>query len=259
MVRFGRIRESSRTGANSEFAPEREQEGLKVGRTKPMFPLGSRLMVEKASKSQSELDTPRARDLARAIAQAGATQDLAKYRTQITTPTDALQKISAGLSLGNELTKTHQTAADIAKALSHYKVLSDLTKNMALPLKVNLDLPDMARPIQASLPRLLPEPGGLRPREESAKVVHDPKTEPGTNVATANIAGVEITSPEDLGLLVRRAREKRNLSQQRFADLAGVGRRFVSELENGKATLELGKVLKVMRAAGVSIFVRNSR
>jgi y4mF family transcriptional regulator len=213
-------------------------------------------MVEKASKSRSELNTPGAGDLARAIAQAGATQDLAKYIAQINTPTDAL---SAGLSLSNELTRTNHTAADIAKALSHYNVPSDPTKNIALPLKVNLDLPDMSRTIQASLPRLLPEPGGLRLREESAKVVHDPKTEPGTNVSTVDIAGVEITSPEDLGLLIRRAREKRNLSQQRFADLAGVGRRFVSELENGKATLELGKVLKVMRAAGVSIFVRNRR
>lgn len=216
-------------------------------------------MVQKTSRTQTELKTPGAGDLARAIAQAGATQDLAKYIAQINTPTDAPQKISAGLPHSNVLTKTHQTAADIAKALSHYNVVSDLTKNIALPLKVDLDLPDMSRTIQASLPRLLPEPGDLRPRDESAKVVHDPKTEPGTNVSTADIGGVEITSPEDLGLLIRRAREKRNLSQQRFADLAGVGRRFVSELENGKATLELGKVLKVMRAAGVSIFVRNPR
>ncbi|MER8760326.1 helix-turn-helix transcriptional regulator [Mesorhizobium sp. M0312] len=215
-------------------------------------------MVEKASKSQSELNTPGAGDLARALAQAGAVQDLAKYIAQINAPTDALKKISAGLSLGNEITKSHQAATDIAKALSHYNVLSDLTKNIALPLpRVNLNLPDMSRTIQASLPRLLPEPGSLGPREGSAKIVNDPKTEP--NVSTADLAGVEVTSPEDLGLLIRRAREKRNLSQQRFADLAGVGRRFVSELENGKATLELGKVLKVTRAAGISIFVRNPR
>jgi HTH-type transcriptional regulator/antitoxin HipB len=61
-------------------------------------------------------------------------------------------------------------------------------------------------------------------------------------------------SSSDLGNLVRKAREDRKLSQQSFADLAGVGRRFVSELENGKATLELGKVLKVAHAAGISLF-----
>lgn len=65
-----------------------------------------------------------------------------------------------------------------------------------------------------------------------------------------------IMSSSDLGNLVRKAREDRKLSQQSFADLAGVGRRFVSELENGKATLELGKVLKVALAAGISLFAK---
>ena len=80
--------------------------------------------------------------------------------------------------------------------------------------------------------------------------------------ATTQISakGVEdepiIASPADLGRLVRKVREGRRLSQQEFADLAGVGRRFLSELENGKPTLELGKVLKVVNAAGISLFAR---
>ncbi|MER9306236.1 helix-turn-helix transcriptional regulator [Mesorhizobium sp. M0293] len=65
-----------------------------------------------------------------------------------------------------------------------------------------------------------------------------------------------IASPPDLGRLVRAAREQRRFSQQEFADLAGVGRRFLSELENGKPTLELGKVLKVTNAAGIVLFAR---
>ncbi|KJF71463.1 MULTISPECIES: type II toxin-antitoxin system Y4mF family antitoxin [unclassified Rhizobium] len=60
----------------------------------------------------------------------------------------------------------------------------------------------------------------------------------------------------DLGRMVRRLRESRKLSQQEFADLAGVGRRFLSELENGKPTLEFEKVLQVARAAGISLFAR---
>lgn len=70
---------------------------------------------------------------------------------------------------------------------------------------------------------------------------------------------IEIASPADLGRLVRKAREASNLSQQSFADLAGVGRRFVSEIENGKPTLELGKVLKVAAAAGISLFAQERR
>lgn len=39
-----------------------------------------------------------------------------------------------------------------------------------------------------------------------------------------------IASPSDIGQLIRGARKRKGLSQQQFADLAGVGRRFVSEL-----------------------------
>lgn len=65
-----------------------------------------------------------------------------------------------------------------------------------------------------------------------------------------------ITSAKDIGLLVRMEREKRKLSQQSFADLAGVGRRFISELENGKASLEFDKVIKVVAAAGIHLIAR---
>ena len=62
-----------------------------------------------------------------------------------------------------------------------------------------------------------------------------------------------IKSPEALGRMVRQAREGMGLTQAAFADAAGVGRRFVSELENGKATLELGKVMAVCAAAGLDL------
>lgn len=65
-----------------------------------------------------------------------------------------------------------------------------------------------------------------------------------------------VTSPADLGALVRAARKAAGLDQQALADLAGVGRRFVSELENGKATLEFGKVLTVAAALGIDLLAR---
>ena len=57
----------------------------------------------------------------------------------------------------------------------------------------------------------------------------------------------------DLGVLVRQARETLGQSQAVFASSAGVGRRFLSELEAGKPTLEIGKVLAVCQAAGVVV------
>jgi y4mF family transcriptional regulator len=72
-------------------------------------------------------------------------------------------------------------------------------------------------------------------------------------------SAVPIASAHDLGQLVREARERRKLSQQAFADLAGVGRRFISELENGKATLEFDKVLQVASACGIDVQARPRR
>ncbi len=65
-----------------------------------------------------------------------------------------------------------------------------------------------------------------------------------------------IASPSDIGKLIRMARKAKGLSQQQFADLAGVGRRFVSECEKGKPRLEFGKVLQVAAAAGIDILAK---
>ena len=65
-----------------------------------------------------------------------------------------------------------------------------------------------------------------------------------------------VTSVVELGKLVREARKGSGMSQQRFADLAGVGRRFLSELESGKPSLEIGRVLAVCKAAGIDLFAR---
>jgi HTH-type transcriptional regulator/antitoxin HipB len=69
--------------------------------------------------------------------------------------------------------------------------------------------------------------------------------------------GSVISSTADLGQLVRTARERMGLNQQQFSDLAGVGRRFLSELENGKSTAEFGLVLRVCKAAGIDVVAKS--
>ncbi|MGL4489477.1 MAG: helix-turn-helix transcriptional regulator [Rhizobiaceae bacterium] len=76
-----------------------------------------------------------------------------------------------------------------------------------------------------------------------------------TTVRAPTIEGKRIHSISDIGMAVRNARKARNLTQQDFADLAGVGRRFLSELESGKPTLEIGKVLTVAKAAGIQLML----
>lgn len=73
-----------------------------------------------------------------------------------------------------------------------------------------------------------------------------------SSIALTSIAQ-DIHTTADLGRLVKKAREEKGLTQQEFADLTGVGRRFVSELENGKPTVEFGKALKVALGAGISL------
>ena len=63
-----------------------------------------------------------------------------------------------------------------------------------------------------------------------------------------------ILSSADLGRLIRKTRKSANFTSQRFADLAGVGRRFLSECEAGKQNLHLSKVLLVIKAAGIDLY-----
>lgn len=63
----------------------------------------------------------------------------------------------------------------------------------------------------------------------------------------------EIRTSEDLGAAVRRARRAHKLRLQDVAFGAGVGIRFVSELERGKPTARLAETLRVLAALGLSL------
>ena len=66
----------------------------------------------------------------------------------------------------------------------------------------------------------------------------------------------EIKEPIGLGKLIRKKRENNGMTQQQLSDLAGVGRRFLSELENGKQSLEFGKVILVAAAIGIDLLAK---
>lgn len=63
-----------------------------------------------------------------------------------------------------------------------------------------------------------------------------------------------VKKPKDIGLLVRKIRIQKGLTQEKAAGLTGVGRRFFSELERGqKDSLDLGKVLQVLSRFGIQV------
>ena len=54
----------------------------------------------------------------------------------------------------------------------------------------------------------------------------------------------------DVGAFIRSAREEAQLTQAALAALLGVSRKWVSEVENGKQSAEVGKVLAALRHLG---------
>ena len=62
-----------------------------------------------------------------------------------------------------------------------------------------------------------------------------------------------IHSAADLGSMIRERRKVLGYTQARMADLCGTGTRFISELENGKESIELGKALTVLSALGIDL------
>lgn len=58
-----------------------------------------------------------------------------------------------------------------------------------------------------------------------------------------------------LGLIVRRERKAQKLKQAELAAVSGVGIRFIVDLEAGKPTLQLEKVLRVITTLGCDITI----
>ena len=64
-----------------------------------------------------------------------------------------------------------------------------------------------------------------------------------------------IASVEQLGRAIRCKRKEIGLRQELAAGMTGVGTKFLSQLENGKETAELGKALQVLHKMGLELYV----
>ena len=65
----------------------------------------------------------------------------------------------------------------------------------------------------------------------------------------------QLKNAADIGRLVQMERKRQKLSQLQLAGLANTGIRFISDLENGKGTVQLQKLLAVIGALGLGMFV----
>jgi transcriptional regulator with XRE-family HTH domain len=65
-----------------------------------------------------------------------------------------------------------------------------------------------------------------------------------------------IHSPKQLGQAIRARRHELRLTQQLVADLTGVNRAVVIQLEHGKSTVQLRIVLLIVQMLGMDIELR---
>jgi y4mF family transcriptional regulator len=63
----------------------------------------------------------------------------------------------------------------------------------------------------------------------------------------------KVRTSVDIGKAVRKKRKEEGLTLAETAALCGVGYRFLSNLENGKATAEIGKTLQVLSGLGLEV------
>jgi HTH-type transcriptional regulator/antitoxin HipB len=64
---------------------------------------------------------------------------------------------------------------------------------------------------------------------------------------------VPIQDARDFGAAIRAERKRRGYTQTELAEYSGVGITFISQLERGKETAELGRALRVMATLGMDL------
>lgn len=70
---------------------------------------------------------------------------------------------------------------------------------------------------------------------------------------------IALRSSAELGAVVRAQRRRLALKQLDIAGLGNTGNRFIVDLENGKPTVQLQKVLDIMDLLGLELVVRSKR
>ena len=78
------------------------------------------------------------------------------------------------------------------------------------------------------------------------------------NLPNGNNSGLALAarSSADLGAIIRDRRKQLALTQLDLAGLANSGNRFIVEVENGKPTVQLQKVLDLVQLLGLELVVR---
>lgn len=64
---------------------------------------------------------------------------------------------------------------------------------------------------------------------------------------------MKINNPSEFGIVVRDRRKKLGYTQKYISDFTGLSVSFISDLENGKSTIEIGKAFELAKLLGMNI------
>lgn len=69
--------------------------------------------------------------------------------------------------------------------------------------------------------------------------------------------GSKIGGAKEFGLTVRNRRKELHYTQKQISDLTGLSVSFLSDLENGKKTIELEKAIVLANLLGLDVILRS--
>ena len=68
---------------------------------------------------------------------------------------------------------------------------------------------------------------------------------------------MKITSTMEFGRTIRNKRKKLGYTQAQLSEYTGFSTSFISDLENGKETVEIGKALFLLQLLGLDLAINN--
>lgn len=68
---------------------------------------------------------------------------------------------------------------------------------------------------------------------------------------------MKISNPQELGKTIRKRRKELPYTQKYISDVSGFSVSFLSDLENGKSTCEIGKTIRLINLLGLDLNVES--
>ena len=68
---------------------------------------------------------------------------------------------------------------------------------------------------------------------------------------------MKVTNVKNFGQAIREKRKKLNYTQAFLADFSGLSVSFISDLENGKSSCEIGKAIYLVNILGIDCILSN--